>query len=862
MLITHNASPMLLKNIKFDLFPLDSTLGVRFANEDARREAMKLFEYRCRIEGCVKAGSAFTSLWDLEMHLWHKHWRQFCRTCLHGRPAFVCEQAVYSNRDIERHCREGDEAPTQGGGGAPPVPPHPLCEFCNKRMFDEDELMYHMNERHHICHICGHMGRHNEFYANFQCLEAHYMESHFVCAHPDCAHGGFRLTAFATDEERTLHMLKQHSDTTRLSEKEKKDLARPLLQVGVRSFHEERSQNNASSSSQGGKSGGKGRNAGSGRIGIRFCWPPGITNADLEKSRKEEWADQDDEKKRYPQREVLSDYDNEEEKEEKGGKQQGESANDADKGEQQEQAEEEDEDDDEEESGDDDDDAGGLDPRIRNLSLEATVALSGRHQGMRCCLDALHAVLRAFRIEVKEMRANVPILREAVGRLTLVDIESLERVRKDLDSGALSAECDWEPLERILSLRPLFFRLLRSAVGGGSSGPIGPKTGGGGGGRADDPSESNWFTWRLAAQAAIVALGDREQQGLWIYVDMCMKRRADLSRHGLRNDDDVAEHYPTLGGGPARPAPTPTAGKEESPEGLDDAQSFPTLGGGPTATTDGPGSGWGRPKKQAPPKVGAAGPGNYDVGAEAFPSLGPAGAPRAEPTWVGGGSSSSSKAKSKPAASAPSKSFASKAAAPGPSKAKTVIGSISTTSAAPKPSVAPSKPKPPPKAQPPPAEAFPTLGGAAAADAKSWAAQARERAAKAAAPKPAEPPAPKKPAIFNAAEELFPDLPLGAPKPKSATSKAAARASLLAKAKAAGAKARAAAVPDNWEEDEQEQEKFEEVKEEELIIVHNPLDAVAASEAAQMERKIQKVKGKKSSSSRKGAINPWTAPCR
>lgn len=72
----------------------DDGVAVRFANADIRTAVMRLFEYRCRVEACAKRSCAFRSLRELENHLWYTHWRQFCQTCLYGRPAFVCEQAA------------------------------------------------------------------------------------------------------------------------------------------------------------------------------------------------------------------------------------------------------------------------------------------------------------------------------------------------------------------------------------------------------------------------------------------------------------------------------------------------------------------------------------------------------------------------------------------------------------------------------------------------------------------------------------------------------------------------------------------------------------------------------------------------
>merc|ERR1719482_1464545 len=98
---------------------------------------------------------------------------------------------------------------------------------------------------------------------------------------------------------------------------------------------------------------------------------------------------------------------------------------------------------------------------------------------MRCCLDALHAVLRCL-VSDKSPDESFYEMRTAVENLTLTDMDSLDKLRRDLNSEELSQSCDWESLERVLGLRPLFFRLLRVTRGGGigpSTRSIGPQAG-------------------------------------------------------------------------------------------------------------------------------------------------------------------------------------------------------------------------------------------------------------------------------------------------------------------------------------------------------------------------------------------------
>jgi len=175
------------------------------------------------------------------------------------------------------------------------------------------------------------------------------------------------------------------------------------------------------------------------------------------------------------------------------------------------------------------------------------------------------------------------------------------------------------------------------------------------------------------------------------------------------------------------------------------------------------------------------------------------------------------------------------------------------------------KPKPKPK---PPGPDFPSLGSAKNATSSAsdggWAAQARERAA-VAAKVAAEPPKPKlPPKPFEVVVEMFPDLPMGGPKPLSVAAKAGAKAAKAkaAKAKAVeeeGAAARASRSSAAIIEPEVEEEQVVQiVPDDQLILIHDPLDAVAKTEAENAERRANKVK-----KPRKGLaaapVNPWIA---
>jgi len=432
-----------------------------------------------------------------------------------------------------------------------------------------------------------------------------------------------------------------------------------------------------------------------------------------------------------------------------------------------------------------------LDPRLQDLDVSCITATEGPRCGQRSCLSAVNAVLCAL-TEAKSCSntQEESALRESIRTSTPTEVENLERLRAHLDDGSeFSSACDWEPLERVLALRPRFFLLLQATArqqpDTSQRTAIGPRQG----------PEVNlgpaWHAWRLAAQKAILSLGTAERARFRLYVELCIQRRLEVASAG-----DVQE-FPSLGGhatagttasstwapqqGRAAVAAEPDSLPDAQPASLPgpapadlhSAELFPTLGGGSNAAeqrvTDGPGAGWGRQQRRQ----------ELPAAVEAFPTLGgDKGAADEAPKWASARSSAPAAATRAPQGGA---------------------AGVSRT--------APAAPASPPQAD---GQDFPSLGGASSAAAAAeirWGAAASScsgsvlshsaaggRAAAAAPtmsmedwvkPKAQEP---QDAATFDGVEaESFPGLPAGtAPVPagRSAWGKAAAPSRAAVKAHA------------------------------------------------------------------------------
>lgn len=597
VLLTNDASES-LSEYQLQELACEPSVGVRFRDDRIRREALRLLGYRCALDKCEsRSDSYFQTLAELQDHLWYVHWMQFCKTCLQGRAAFPCEQVVYTESSLERHCKDGDRGQLKAKRPTPPVPPHPLCEFCKERMYNEDALIRHMHRKHQLCILCERAGRRNEFYSNWKCLSLHYQDKHHVCAHKDCVRGGHRLIAFADEEELHIHYMVEHNDSSRLTAQGK-----IRLTAGQMSYADEHNIRTR------GKGQGKGRNVArdAADFSVNFMWPPGASREDCMDGTEDLGRDSDSDDERFPMRELVADEPHTHSKPETA-------------------QEEEDEVKEIKEV-----EPEPLMPGLEALDLKCSVAMDGPRLGSRSCLNALAAVLEVL---VPGPAAPDSALVAAIGRLSLSEVESLERMRHHLDDTHKGkASCDWEPLERVLGLRPLFFLLLQAgtppekeekATGPYQRTAIGPRQGPEAVHAAD--AAKAWRSWKVAAQAAIQTLGIQEQQRVRRYVMLCLRQRAVLATFNspaLGPAPASAEDFPTLGsssgavpnvaaneraapfaggGGGSEAAKKPAWSERVQGRSMQD--EFPTLGAASAPSPAAGNSSWSRAKVQGPPPV-------------------------------------------------------------------------------------------------------------------------------------------------------------------------------------------------------------------------------------------------------------------
>ncbi|KAL1495013.1 hypothetical protein ABEB36_010503 [Hypothenemus hampei] len=202
VLFTRDLRPYATLYPKFEKSSLqDRNVGIIFCTPDVQRAYLKLLEHRCRI--CEKANHnwAFKSFNQLKDHMRREHELFYCDICSEHLKIFSFERDCYTRQDLAYHRRKGDKNNTSHRG-------HPLCEFCDTRFMDNDELFRHLRRNHLFCHICDTDGKH-QYYNAMEDLKQHFREEHFLCEEGECK--TMLLTAvFKTEIDLKAHIATHH----------------------------------------------------------------------------------------------------------------------------------------------------------------------------------------------------------------------------------------------------------------------------------------------------------------------------------------------------------------------------------------------------------------------------------------------------------------------------------------------------------------------------------------------------------------------------------------------------------------------------------------------------------------------------
>ncbi|KAH7282649.1 hypothetical protein KP509_35G041900 [Ceratopteris richardii] len=195
----------------------DSNIQATFDDENHYKMIKNMCRLSCSVceaaespaKEFVKKGHVFRDLNQLRRHLLNIHKVHMCGLCLEGRKVFICEQKLYTKKQLDRHLQSGTSEVDLNDEDRGWFRGHPLCNFCHSRFYGDNELYRHMSTEHYTCHICQrlHPGQY-DYYNNYDDLEAHFRHDHSLCEHPDCLSKKF--VVFSSDAELKRHNALAH----------------------------------------------------------------------------------------------------------------------------------------------------------------------------------------------------------------------------------------------------------------------------------------------------------------------------------------------------------------------------------------------------------------------------------------------------------------------------------------------------------------------------------------------------------------------------------------------------------------------------------------------------------------------------
>jgi E3 ubiquitin-protein ligase ZNF598 len=207
-----------------------------------------LLRYNCPDETCDFAGLGWP---DLHRHVKSVHHKRMCDLCTRNKKVFTHEHELFSDKELEKHMRHGDDRP--GALDQTGFRGHPICGFCNERFYDDDKLYEHCRNKHERCFICDRRdSRQPHYYRNYNSLEEHFKKDHYLCLDPECLEKKF--VVFESEMDLSAHKLSEHANTL------SKDVRRDARLVDMSSFDYRRTYEQERRTGRGGREGrGRGR---------------------------------------------------------------------------------------------------------------------------------------------------------------------------------------------------------------------------------------------------------------------------------------------------------------------------------------------------------------------------------------------------------------------------------------------------------------------------------------------------------------------------------------------------------------------------------------------------------------------------
>lgn len=194
---------------------------------------------------CPVCSSPIPTVAKLSAHVRRTHDRYFCELCLYNRTLFPVEHPLFTEKELDRHVKKGDDNSSFQG--------HVKCQLCPQYSFDSKTLYTHIREAHYFCDLCPVENR--PTFSDYSDLETHYNRRHFLCMEESCKkakhvvftnytelkahyhayHPGFRAPlniqpSFRTEEDQVMpECLDEQPKTFRVGEFEETRIDFPAL---------------------------------------------------------------------------------------------------------------------------------------------------------------------------------------------------------------------------------------------------------------------------------------------------------------------------------------------------------------------------------------------------------------------------------------------------------------------------------------------------------------------------------------------------------------------------------------------------------------------------------------------------------
>uniref|UniRef100_A0A7G3AJD0 RING-type E3 ubiquitin transferase n=1 Tax=Lutzomyia longipalpis TaxID=7200 RepID=A0A7G3AJD0_LUTLO len=178
----------------------DKKYRIVFGDHNIQTAFYKLLEEACPRCKC----RPFDTFADMQKHVRQQHELFYCDICTENLRIFTFERRCYTREELAMHRRKGDPDNTSHRG-------HPLCEYCEIRFLDRDELFRHLRKEHYFCHFCDADGF-NQFYADHASLREHFRSEHYLCEEGSCIEEPM-TAVFRTDIDMRAHKTSVHGRT-------------------------------------------------------------------------------------------------------------------------------------------------------------------------------------------------------------------------------------------------------------------------------------------------------------------------------------------------------------------------------------------------------------------------------------------------------------------------------------------------------------------------------------------------------------------------------------------------------------------------------------------------------------------------